>query len=231
MDICKYVYIFIYIYIYIYEYIYIYIYIQSVGDNLRELKRDNDCGLINLGEAAYLLPNHHTRESRQPRSLEGQGILAGRGGRKVPTVPTHHPPGLAGAGRGETTGKGGTPTAGVRGTILTEEKHDYNDLIDGNHDVIGFILQEVQGVMTYAVSSNQLECIQGYLAHKKQPPPLRPPLDLTTRPTVGSYGGAVSYERGTPVQGGVAHTRPCSPLQEYLTNKKQPPSLKTTVRP
>ena len=36
--------------------------------------------------------------------------------------------------------------------------------------------------------------IQGYLAHKKQPPPLGPPYDLRNSPTLGSYEGGVSYE-------------------------------------
>ena len=40
---------------------------------------------------------------------------------------------------------------------------------------------------------------QGYLAHKKQLPPLGPPYGPKHIPAVGSYGGAVSYERGTPV--------------------------------
>jgi len=42
-------------------------------------------------------------------------------------------------------------------------------------------------------------CIQGYLAHKKTPTPLGPPQDPRHRPTVGSYGVAVSYTRGSPV--------------------------------
>ena len=41
--------------------------------------------------------------------------------------------------------------------------------------------------------------LQGYLAHKKQPPPLGPPQEPRHGPTVGSYGGAGSYERGAPV--------------------------------
>jgi len=41
--------------------------------------------------------------------------------------------------------------------------------------------------------------VQGYLAHKKTPPPLGPPYDPRHDYTVGSYGVAVSYERGTPV--------------------------------
>ena len=41
--------------------------------------------------------------------------------------------------------------------------------------------------------------VQGYLAHKKPPPPLGPPKQPRHGPTVGSYGVGVSYERGTPV--------------------------------
>jgi len=41
--------------------------------------------------------------------------------------------------------------------------------------------------------------VQGYLAHKKTPPPLGPPKGPRHSPTVGSYGEAFSYERGTPV--------------------------------
>ena len=41
--------------------------------------------------------------------------------------------------------------------------------------------------------------MQGYLAHRKQPPPLGPPWDPRCSPTVGSWEGCVSYERGTPV--------------------------------
>jgi len=41
--------------------------------------------------------------------------------------------------------------------------------------------------------------LQGYLAHKKTPPPLGPPYDHRRRPTEGSFGGAVSHERGTAV--------------------------------
>jgi len=43
--------------------------------------------------------------------------------------------------------------------------------------------------------------IDGRLAHKKQPPPPGSPSGPRHSPTVGSYGGAVSYERGTPVDG------------------------------
>ena len=38
---------------------------------------------------------------------------------------------------------------------------------------------------------------------RKCPPPLGTPQGPRHRPTVGSYGGAVSYERGTPVGCGV----------------------------
>jgi len=40
----------------------------------------------------------------------------------------------------------------------------------------------------------------GYLAHKKQPPPLGRHRTLGNIPTVGSEGGAVSYDRGTQVE-------------------------------
>ena len=42
--------------------------------------------------------------------------------------------------------------------------------------------------------------MQVYLAHKKDPPPTGPPYDPRYTPTAGSYGGAVSYERGTSVR-------------------------------
>ena len=47
-----------------------------------------------------------------------------------------------------------------------------------------------------------LAWLQGYLAHKKQPTSLGPPLGHRRSPTVGSQVGAVSYERGTPVASG-----------------------------
>ena len=47
--------------------------------------------------------------------------------------------------------------------------------------------------------------VQGYLAHKKPPPPQGPPEGPRHKLNVGCEGGAVSYERGTPVHGN--HTR------------------------
>ena len=41
--------------------------------------------------------------------------------------------------------------------------------------------------------------IQGYLAHKKPPPPLGPPQGPGHRPTVGSWEESRCHERGTPV--------------------------------
>ena len=41
--------------------------------------------------------------------------------------------------------------------------------------------------------------LQAYLDHKKLLPPLGPPQGPRHSPTVGSWGGAVSYERDTPV--------------------------------
>ena len=48
------------------------------------------------------------------------------------------------------------------------------------------------------VQALQSRVVQGYLAHKTPPTPLAPPQDPMHRPTVGSYGVAVSYKRGTP---------------------------------
>jgi hypothetical protein len=45
-----------------------------------------------------------------------------------------------------------------------------------------------------------MNLVQGYLAHKKPATPLGHPYGPRHGPTVGSYGAAVSYERGTPVQ-------------------------------
>jgi len=41
--------------------------------------------------------------------------------------------------------------------------------------------------------------LQGYLAHKKHPPPRTLQWDYTYGPIAVLGGGAVSYERGTPV--------------------------------
>ena len=41
--------------------------------------------------------------------------------------------------------------------------------------------------------------VQGYLANKRTPTPRGPPQDFMQRPTVGSWGVAFSYKRGTPV--------------------------------
>jgi hypothetical protein len=60
--------------------------------------------------------------------------------------------------------------------------------------------------------------LQGCLAHKKQTPPLGPTYDHRYSPTVGSWEGGVSYERGTPAHllaklansYGVMHRHPTS---------------------
>ena len=41
--------------------------------------------------------------------------------------------------------------------------------------------------------------LQGCIAHKKPPPPLGPPEGPRHKLTVECWGGAVSYERGTPI--------------------------------
>ena len=63
--------------------------------------------------------------------------------------------------------------------------------------------------------------VQGYLAHEKRPPPLGPPGGPGHSLAVGSWGGALSYERGTPVTGGGGVQRSIEdtafPAQRVLT--------------
>jgi hypothetical protein len=48
-------------------------------------------------------------------------------------------------------------------------------------------------------AAKQAVVVQGSLAHKKQRPHLGPPQGPTQSPTVGSWGGAASHQRGNPV--------------------------------
>jgi len=54
--------------------------------------------------------------------------------------------------------------------------------------------------------------VQGYLFHKKTLSPLGTPSDPRYSPTVGSFGVAVSYVRGTPVSRILLSGRPCGRL-------------------
>jgi hypothetical protein len=63
--------------------------------------------------------------------------------------------------------------------------------------------------------------LQGYLAHKKPHPPMTLQQAYAEGPVVAWGGGAISYERGTPVFAQSASTR----LQGYLAHKKTPPPL------
>ena len=54
--------------------------------------------------------------------------------------------------------------------------------------------------MGFEVYSLSVECVQGYLAHKKTLTPLGLPQGPRQRPTVGSYEEVVSFERGAPAQ-------------------------------
>ena len=56
------------------------------------------------------------------------------------------------------------------------------------------------------------ERVQGYLAHTKQRPPRTLQSDHALGPMVALGGGAVSYERGTPV-----HAHRLSPLFHLMT--------------
>ena len=67
--------------------------------------------------------------------------------------------------------------------------------------------------------------LQGYLAHKKHPPPLGPPQVPRHIATVGSYGEGVSYERGTPVTGIMSEVPlslvPLSPRQSLIGGRQK----------
>ena len=56
-----------------------------------------------------------------------------------------------------------------------------------------------RSVQMRSVDLGTREAVYGNLVHKKPSNPLGPPQDPRHRPTVGSQGGAFSYERGTPV--------------------------------
>ena len=56
-----------------------------------------------------------------------------------------------------------------------------------------------EGLWVFETVRVGILALQGYLDHKKQRPPLGPPQGPRHQPTVGSLGGAVSCERGTPV--------------------------------
>ena len=58
----------------------------------------------------------------------------------------------------------------------------------------------VKGLVVYARTPHtDARGLQGYLAHKKQLPPLGPPQIPRQMAAVRSYGVGVSYERGTPL--------------------------------
>ena len=81
-------------------------------------------------------------------------------------------------------------------------------LLEDLHGALGHLDLEHQEVLHLA---QQAHLVQGHLARKKLPPPLGPQYDPRHVPTVGSYGVAVSCERGTHVTGGFLHARyPCT---------------------
>ena len=57
----------------------------------------------------------------------------------------------------------------------------------------------VWGGVSLATDHDPARGVQGYRAHKKDPPPRSLQQDCTLGPMVALGGGAVSYERGTPV--------------------------------
>ena len=72
------------------------------------------------------------------------------------------------------------------------------------------------------VGSAQEFCVlRGYLTYKKTHPPLGPPYEPRHGPSVGSYGVAVSYKRGTPVGAAGGHGNP--EAAKTRDEKKPPP--------
>jgi hypothetical protein len=86
----------------------------------------------------------------------------------------------------------------------------------------------LHGAPLFSLTSHQ--CLQRLACRGTSPTRKRPPpWDPRHRPTVGSYGVAFSYERGTPVQGWAPSTRAMGMrsqwlqrLQGYLAHKKHP---------
>ena len=64
----------------------------------------------------------------------------------------------------------------------------------------GPLYRAFMGGRTLLESGVRSSGLQGYLAHKGQPPTKEPPQGPRHNPPLRSYGGAVSYERGTPVR-------------------------------
>ena len=67
--------------------------------------------------------------------------------------------------------------------------------------------------MIVAPGTPPLKRLQGYLTHKKPPPPQGPPWEPMHGPAVGSYGEGGSYKRGTPVRG-----TPATDIRDNVTN-------------
>ena len=60
------------------------------------------------------------------------------------------------------------------------------------------ILLVQEGHYLLLLADGSLMAYRGTSPMRNSPPPLGPPYGPRHRPTVGSWGGAVSYERGTP---------------------------------
>ena len=61
------------------------------------------------------------------------------------------------------------------------------------------ILLVQEGHYLLLLADGSLMAYRGTSPMRNSPPPLGPPYGPRHRPTVGSWGGAVSYERGAPV--------------------------------
>jgi len=84
-----------------------------------------------------------------------------------------------------------------RGTTRAEDAREGTPTQSHSSQII--LVYEEKQVQNPGLAAGNVPSLQGYLAHKKQRSTLGAPCAPRYSPTVGSWGGAVSYERGTPV--------------------------------
>ena len=94
-----------------------------------------------------------------------------------------------------TLGRGGVSYE--RGNPVSDTHGRHVDIGEGELSFASAQTAAEAGLSLRVVKPNA--SLQGYLAHKKQPPPSGPPWSLRHSPTVESYRGALSYARSTPV--------------------------------
>ena len=102
-------------------------------------------------------------------------------------------------------------------TLHTLQAHTPDTLQNSKHKT------RIENTKTPCIAPDGAPLVQRYLAHKKLPPFLGPRYGPRHRPTVGSWGGAVSSQRGTPVP-----PPPCS-LAPFLRDAVYESQLRSLV--